>query len=75
MSVPKSLHTVTVLVRLGRTLQIHAASQGLTMSHARAIDSAMEILDLRPSEDSYGLGDSAERKLASMPRPMVRSAA
>ncbi len=55
--IPKSLHTVTVLVTLARMFM----RQGQTS--ARALDNAILELGYNPDQDGYKLIDQAFRKL------------
>jgi hypothetical protein len=59
----KSLHTVTVLVRLARFVSanfaIHAGSD-------EAVDEALDILGLRDMPDPYGLRAAALKQLQTI---------
>ena len=57
--IPKSLHTVTVLVAIARNhMQIHGTSA------TTAVMCATVMLDLYDSPDTYGLCEQAVRKLS-----------
>ena len=55
----KSLHTVTVLVRVARLL----LKQNLACSHVDALIEALDALGLADSPDTYGLIDQALKQL------------
>lgn len=62
-TLPKSLHTVTVLVRVTRTLAAHG---GLKPSYL-ILMSAVSALGLSDTSDDYGLIDAAARQLGVQP--------
>ena len=55
----KSLHTVTVLVRVARLL----LKRELTYSNVEAVYGALEVLGLSDMPDTYGLVDAAIKQL------------
>ena len=57
--IAKSLHTVTVLVRVARLL----LKQNLACSNVDALIEALDALGLADSPDTYGLIDQALKQL------------
>lgn len=57
--VAKSLHTVTVLVKLAQYLMHHR----IMNDPNDALDEALEVLDLDFKPDPYGLADAARKQL------------
>jgi hypothetical protein len=58
-SLPKSLHTVTALVRVAR----HVQSRHGVMSNATALEKALDILGYSKSQDDYKLCDLAAKQM------------
>lgn len=59
--IPKSLHTVTVLVAIARE-QLLLTSHRWT--YENCVDAALSILGLDNTPDAYGLREQAIRKLS-----------
>lgn len=55
----KSLHTVTVLVRVARLL----LKRDLAFSNVEAVNGALQVLGLDDMPDSYGLAVQAVKQL------------
>lgn len=55
----KSLHTVTVLVRVARLL----LERNLTYSNVEAVHGALQVLGLSDMPDTYGLAAQALKQL------------
>lgn len=56
-NLPKSLHTVTVLVRMARVIHGH------TLGAEKAVDNVLEALGYTDAADSYGLRAAAIAQL------------
>lgn len=61
--IPKSLHTVTVLVAVARFYMELAAHAGKPMTADYAVESAAARLGYADAPDTYGLCAAAVRKL------------
>ena len=57
--IAKSLHTVTVLVRVARLL----LKRDLAFSNVEAVNGALQVLGLSDMPDSYGLAAQAVKQL------------
>lgn len=60
--IPKSLHTVTVLVTMAKLMQ-QAHEERATISNHSAVFSCMQALGYSDSPDTYGLMEQAIKKL------------
>ena len=60
-NLPKSLHTVTVLVNVARAI---AALNGRGREPAEYVDTALSVLGYAGTPDAYGLADKARAILA-----------
>ena len=58
-SLAKSLHTVTVLVRVARLL----LKRDLAFSNVEAVNGALQVLGLADMPDEYGLAAQAIKQL------------
>ena len=60
----KSLHTVTVLVRVAKLhLLTESVSGDRHLSHALAVDRAIQTLGVADMPDTYGLAEQAIKQL------------
>lgn len=66
--IPKSLHTVSVLVAVARLFQDLASHQGSPMAATYAVESAAATLGYADAPDVYALKAAAVRKLEKAER-------
>lgn len=64
-NLPKSLHTVTVLVRVAT----HLADIGQADSPSDAVEAALDLLGYSETPDTYALADAACRQLDKLAHP------